>query len=176
MIGVLWRTFVYSSPTKAFTSSTTQNSTLPRNTPVRFPGRFSRLETFYSWYYKRYLYFRNNSLTSFPPGMRVLDSVYLFMTRGWGGWNNIYHHTEWVNNLLRYVHKAASLPRVNPTPDFCHSRWKRWRSTPIRSIRIKPSATRRAISDGAWSITSWPRRSFPPRRCRISSRAPIIPR
>ena len=49
--------------------------------------------------------------------MRVLDSVYLFITRGWGGWNNIYHHTEWVNNLLRYVHKAASLPRVN-TPDF----------------------------------------------------------
>lgn len=79
----------------------------------------SRLETFYPWYYKRYLYFRNNSLTSFPPGVRVLDSVYLFLTRGWGGWNNIYHHTEWVNNLLRYVHKAASLPRVESL-DFWH--------------------------------------------------------
>ena len=34
------------------------------------------------------------------------------MTRGWGGWNNIYHHTEWIHNLLRYVHHASELPQV----------------------------------------------------------------
>lgn len=87
--------------------------------PSSLFASFSPLETFYPWYYKRYIYFRNNTLTSFPPGMPVLDNVYLFITRGWGGWNNIYHHTEWVNNLLRYVHNAASLPRVK-TPYFCH--------------------------------------------------------
>ena len=174
-IGVMWRIFVYSSPTKAFTSSTTRNSTPPRSTPVRSPRRSSRLETFYPWYYKRYLYFRNNSLTSFPSGMHVLDSVYLFLTRGWGGWNNIYHHTEWVNNLLRYVHNAASLPRVE-SPRFLACRWKRWRITPIPSTRIAPSAIRKAISDGVLRITRWPSRSFRPRRCRISSRAPSIPR
>lgn len=72
----------------------------------RYPSEF------YSWYYKRWLYFRDRNDTSFPPGIPVLDDVYLFMTRGWGGWNNIYHHTEWIHNLLRYVHHASELPQV----------------------------------------------------------------
>ena len=67
---------------------------------------------FYSWYYKRYLYFRNNSWTEFPADVTVVDNLYVFMTRGWGGWNNIYHHTEWIHNLLRYVHHAPELPKV----------------------------------------------------------------
>ena len=67
---------------------------------------------FYSWYYKKYLYFRENDWKDFPPNVTVVDNLYLFMLRGWGGWNNIYHHTEWVHNLLRYVHHAAELPKV----------------------------------------------------------------
>ena len=67
----------------------------------------------YTWYYKRYLYFRNNTLTDFPANMTVVDDLYVFITRGWGGWNNIYHHTEWVHNLLRYIHKSSSLPQVH---------------------------------------------------------------
>ena len=78
---------------------------------------------FYSWYYKRYIYFRNNSLTSFPAGMTLLDNVYFFINRGWGGWNNIYHHTEWVNNLLRYVHHASELPRV-VVSSVVNTRWR----------------------------------------------------
>ena len=73
----------------------------------RYPSEF------YSWYYKQYIYFREYNLTEFPSNMTILDNVYLFITRGWGGWNNIYHHTEWIHNLLRYVHHASELPRVH---------------------------------------------------------------
>lgn len=68
--------------------------------------------------------------------------------------------------------------RVAPSrriPRFLACRWRRWRTTPIPSIRIGPSAIRKAISDGVLSTTSWPNRSFRHRRCRVSSRARPMP-
>ena len=78
-----------------------------KNVTKKYPREF------YSWYYKKYLYFRENDWKDFPPNVTVVDDLYVFMLRGWGGWNNIYHHTEWIHNLLRYVHHSAELPKVS---------------------------------------------------------------
>ena len=112
--------------------------TIPKK---RFPTEF------YTWYYKRYLYFRDENRTAFPESVPLFNSSYLFITRGWGGWNNIYHHTEWIHNLLRYVHHASALPRVS----ICFIVDCRWRmSCTIRTrlFRMLPSETQKGTTNG----------------------------
>ena len=121
----------------------------------RFPTEF------YSWYYKRYLYFRDENRTVFPKSVPLFNSSYLFITRGWGGWNNIYHHTEWIHNLLRYVHHASALPRVS----ILFSVYCRWRTSCTiltRFFRMQRSETQKDTTNGPLITTTWRKRLFRP--------------
>lgn len=45
-----------------------------------------------------------------PSQYKVLDNFYLIINRGW---NNMYHHSEWIIQLIRYLLFNESLPPVD---------------------------------------------------------------
>ena len=48
-------------------------------------------------------------LGTIPSTYKTLDNFYLLINRGW---NNMYHHSEWIIQFIRYITISAFLPAV----------------------------------------------------------------
>ena len=45
-----------------------------------------------------------------PANLKTLDNAYVIINRGW---NNMYHHSEWIIQLLRYMLFSDFFPPVS---------------------------------------------------------------
>ena len=44
-----------------------------------------------------------------PANLKILDNAYVIINRGW---NNMYHHSEWIIQFLRYMMLSDIFPPV----------------------------------------------------------------
>lgn len=49
-------------------------------------------------------------LDTIPSHYKTLDNFYLFINRGW---NNMYHHSEWIIQFIRYIIFSTEFPEVH---------------------------------------------------------------